>query len=245
MFRIKLDTQPIEQLENELDKFGAKALPYAIRDTLTITAFEASEHATANLFKVFTIRNSYTPRSIRYERARGTSVNRMESAVGSIQPYLAEQEEGFTKRGGGKHGLPIPTSYAAGQEGARPRTKAIKRINWLNRLKVARSGRRAHSVGQQIVQAAQEAIATGRRTIFLPLRHPGLYKVVGGRKTRRGWPRGAKLKMLYSLEDRSARTEAHPWLEPAVRVVLTRQDEYYRRAVIRQIEMNRMFRDKR
>jgi hypothetical protein len=244
MLRIKMDTLPIEQLENELDKFGSKTFPHAVRDTLSITAYEASKEAKEQANRVFTMRNQYTARSIRYTRARGRVVNQMESAVGSVQEYMREQEEGFTRRGRGKHGVAVPTSYAAGQEGAKPRTKPIRRTNWLQRLKMARSKRRAASVAQEIVQAAREAVATGRRTLYLPLRHPGLYRIVGGRKTGRGWPRGAKLKILYSLEDRSVRTEAHPWLEPAVRVVLTRQDEYYRRALLRQIEINWQFRNR-
>lgn len=244
MFRLTMDTAPIEALENELDKFGKRTFPHAVRDTLNITAFEASKEAKDVANRVFTMRNQYTERSIRYTRARGYTVNQMESSMGSVQEYMRKQEEGFTEVSRGKHGVAVPTSYAAGQQGARPRTKPIRRKNWLNRLKVARSKRRAASVAQQMVMATQEAVATGKRTVFLPLRRPGLYQIVGGRRTKAGWPKGARLKMLYSLEDKSVRTEAHPWMEPAVRVVLTRQDEYYRRALIRQIELNRQFRNR-
>jgi hypothetical protein len=245
MFRINLDKAPIEALENELDKFGERTFPHAVRDTLNITAFEASFEAKKFANHIFTMRNQYTTRSIRYERARGSSVNQMSSAVGSVQDYMREQEEGFTRTTRGKHGLAVPTGYAAGQDGARTRTKPIRRSNWLQRLKIARSKRGAASVRQEIVQAAQEAVSTGRRTVWLPLRHPGLYRIVGGRRGTRGWPRGANLKMLYSTEDRTLRTESHQWMEPSVRVIMTRQDEYWRRALLHQIEINRQFKNRR
>ena len=113
------------------------------------------------------------------------------------------------------------------------------------RLQVARTARRAATRGQEIVLAVQNAVATGQRVVFLPLRHPGLYKVMGGRKTGSGWPKGAKLKMLYSLEDSTITTEPRRWLEPSANLVISKREEYYRKALIRQIEKNRLFRDKR
>ena len=245
MFRIKMDEAPIEVLENELNKFGERTFPHAVRDYLNITAFEASKEAKETANMVFTMRNQYTARSIGYERAMGLNIQAMKSAVGSVQEYMREQEEGFTRTTRGKHGLAVPTSYAAGQDGANPRTRAIRRSNWLQRLKIARSKRRASSVSQDIVMAAQEAVSTGSRNLYLPLRHPGIYRIIGGRKTGSGWPRGAKLRMLYSLENKSIRTEAHKWMEPSVNTALMRRSEYWRKALLRQIERNRQFRSRR
>lgn len=93
--------------------------------------------------------------------------------------------------------------------------------------------------------AVQAAVASGQRVVFLPLRHPGLYRVLGGRQTDMGWPKGAKLKLLYSLEDSSITTEPRRWLEPSAKLVVRKREEYYRKAILRQIERNRLFRDKR
>jgi len=245
MLTIKMDKAPLEYLENELDKFGKHTMPYAIRDTLNTMAYETSRVAKKNADRLFVMRNTFTARSIQFERAKSLDMRRMESAAGSLQTYMREQEEGFTRCKSGKHGVPVPTSYAAGQQGARPRTKPVRRANWMARLKVARARRRAQTRGQDIVLAVQTAVATGQRVVFLPLRHPGLYRVLGGRRTERGWPKGAKLKMLYSLEDSTITTEPRRWLEPAAKLVISKREEYYRKAVLRQIEINRQFRGKR
>jgi len=245
MLTIKMDKRPIESLENDLDKFHDRALPYAARDTLNNMAYETSRIAKKNADRLFVMRNQFTSRSIQFERTQSLDMRRMASHAGSLQEYMREQEEGFTRHKKGKHGVPVPTSYAAGQEGAVPRSKPIRRGHWMNRLRMSRNRRKAATKGQDIVLAVQNAIATGDRVVFLPLRHKGIYRVLGGRQTERGWPKGAKLKMLYSLEDSTIRTEPRRWLEPSARLVISKRDEYYRKAVLRQIERNRLFRDKR
>ena len=253
MFRIKMDEAPIEVLENELNKFGERTFPHAVRDYLNITAFEASKEAKETANMVFTMRNQYTTRSIRYERAMGLNIQAMKSAVGSVQEYMREQEEGFTRRGQGKHGVAIPTSYSAGQDGSIPRTKMIKRKFWLSRLKVSEDIREKYSnTKQSVLRRVQEAVESNTRIIFLGIRgvknyryKKGFYRVVGGRKVKRGWPTGAKLRLLYEVERSSVRTDPHKWLEPTVAIIMKRQDEYYRRALIRQIERQRQFRSRR
>jgi len=245
MLTISMDKRPIESLENDLDKFHDRALPYAARDCINNLAYETHRIAKKNAGRLMVMRNTFTSRSIQFEKTQSLDMRRMESAAGSLQEYMREQEEGFTRHKKGKHGVPVPTSFAAGQEGAVPRSKPIRRVNWMNRLRMARGRRGAATKGQDIVLAVQNAIATGDRVVFLPLRHKGIYRVLGGRKTDRGWPKGAKLKMLYSLDDATITTEPRRWLEPSAKLVISKRAEYYRQAVIRQIERNRLFRDKR
>ena len=127
MLTIKMDKRPIEALENDLDKFHDRALPYAVRDTLNTLAYETSRIAKKNADRLMVMRNTYTSRSIQFERAQGLKVDQMKSAAGSLQEYMREQEEGFTRHRKGKHGVPVPTSFAAGQQGAVPRSKPIRR----------------------------------------------------------------------------------------------------------------------
>jgi hypothetical protein len=244
MFTIEFDKRPLEQLENDLDKLGERALPYSVRDTLNTAAYKTSELAKKNARRIFTMRNQFTTRSIQFEKTFARRIDDMESAAGSLQEYMREQAEGFTRHKKGKHGVPIPTSAAAGQEGARPRTKVIRRTNWINKLRVARARRRARDRGQEIVLAVREAVETKQRVVFLRLRNPGLYRVLGGRKVKRGWPTGARLQMLYSLEKSSTRTRERDWLGPPSRLVGAKIGDYYREALIRQIERQRLFRNR-
>lgn len=245
MFETKMDTKPIDQYENELDKFGEHALPFAVRDTLNTSAFETSKRAKRTAGMAFTMRNKFTERSIQFEKTFQKSISRMESAAGSLQEYMRQQEEGFTKVKKGKHGVPVPTAFAAGQGTAMARTRPVKRINWINKLALTRR-RKAAGRGEELMDTVHEAVQTGKRTVFLKdLRHPGIYKVLGGRKnTKRGWPRGARLRMLYSLDEPTITTEKHEWLEPAANMVLARQGDIYRKSIERQIQINRSFRDR-
>ena len=120
MFTLKIDQRPLEQLENDLDRFGKQALPYAIRDTLNAAAFQTAEMAKEEISHKFIERNTYTRRSVRYKKTFSRDINRMESYAGSIQPYMRQQEEGFTKSKSGKYGVPIPSGAAAGSRVSRP-----------------------------------------------------------------------------------------------------------------------------
>lgn len=255
MLTIKMDKRPIEALENDLDKFHDRALPYAVRDTLNTLAYETSRIAKKNADRLMVMRNTYTSRSIQFERAQGLKVDQMKSAAGSLQEYMREQEEGFTRHKKGKHGVPVPTSFAAGQQGAVPRSKPIRRVNWMNRLKVAkgiRKNEKYKTTKQTVLRRVQEAIASGNRYIVLGVREKtakrykkGIYQVLGGKLVKRGWPHGARLKLVYALDQPSITTMPRRWLEPSANLVISKREEYYRKALIRQIEKNRLFRDKR
>jgi hypothetical protein len=247
MFTIDFDLRPIEQLEKDLDRFGKRAMPYAIRDTLNTTAYKAAEFAKENIGRKFIERNSFTRRSIQYEKTFARDIDQMKSAVGSVQEYMAKQEEGFTRQKSGPHGVAIPTSAAAGQGEARVRTRRLQRRNWLSQVNPPKN--RIRGPGRT-VSAVREAIKSGKRVVFIDKRYDqwdrptGFYRVLGGRKSARGWPTGAKLRMLYSVDKPSVRTEAHKWMDPSVDKVVRKFPEIYREAVIRQIEIQRCFRNR-
>jgi hypothetical protein len=247
MFTIEMDKRPIEQLENDLDRFGKQALPYAAKDTLNTAAYKSSDLAKRNLDRVFTQRNTWTKRSIRYQRVIGRDIRTMESAMGSTLEYMRLQEEGFTQHKSGKHGVAIPTGAAAGQMGAKKRTRRLQRKNWLANVSPARGRGRGKG---STVTAVRDAVETGRRVVFIdsPSDHygrpTGFYRVVGGRKGGHGWPKGAKLQMIYSVERSSVRTDPHKWMESPVRLIMKNIGKIYRDALIRQIRINRSFRNR-
>ena len=253
MIMISMDKRPIEQLKYDLEKFSERALPYAVRDTLNTAAYKTSNLARRNAKRVFQMRNNYTVRSIQFKKTFSKNVDRMESAAGSLQEYMREQEEGFTRHKKGKHGVPIPTSASAGQAGAKPRTKPVRRINWMSRLQMSTRLRRQYkSTKQSLVRRVQEAIESGGRVTFLGIREQknsrykkGFYRVLGGRKVKRGWPAGARLQLLYEVERSSVQARARQWLGPPSRFIGAKMDEFYKAALIRQIERQRAFRNKK
>jgi hypothetical protein len=247
LFKIVSDMRPIEQFENDLDRFGKHALPYAVRDTLNTAAYKTSDLAKRNISRKFTERNTFTKRSVRFQKTFARRIDQMESVVGSTQEYMAKQEEGFTQQKTGKHGVAIPTSAAAGQGQARKRTRKLQRRNWLNMIKPPSA--RVRGRGRTVI-AVRDAVTSGSRVVFItkrndPWRRPtGFYRVLGGRKKGSGWPKGAKLQMIYSAKRPTVRTAPHRWLEPATAVIAKKLDTIYRDAVIRQIKINRSFRDR-
>jgi hypothetical protein len=253
MFSISMDRRPLVQLENDLDRFGTQALPYAVRDALNNAAYKTADLARKNANRKFQMRNQFTARSIQFEKTFARRIDQMESRAGSLQEYMREQEEGFTKHAKGKHGVPVPTGAAAGQEGARVRTRPIRRSNWMNRLRVSKHIRGQYSnTKQAVLRRVQEAVESGDRVIFLGVRGKknrsyvkGFYRVLGGRKVKRGWPTGARLQLLYRAEASSVTTIATHWLGPPSKIVASKMDDLYRQALIRQIERNRLFRSRR
>jgi hypothetical protein len=247
MFSISMDKRPLEQLENDLDRFGKQALPYAIRNTLNQAAYQTAEEAKENIGRRFIERNQYTRRSVRYKKTFSRRIDQMESAAGSIQPYMAQQESGFTEQKSGKHGVPIPSSAAAGQMGARLRTRKLQRKNWMSAINLPAV--RVRGKGRTVA-AVRAAVETGQRVVFLDSRSDhfgrptGLYRVVGGKNGGHGWPKGAKLQMIYSLERSSVRIRPHAWLQPATEKVSKDLGKIYRDALIRQIRLQRSFRNR-
>ena len=247
MFTVKMDQRPIEQLVNDLDRFGKQAVPYAVRDSLNTAAYKTSAEAKENIGDFFIERNTWTRRSVRYQKTFSRDINHMESSVGSTEEYMAEQETGFTQTKSGKHGVAIPTAAAAGQGEARTRTRRLQRRNWLSQVKPPRA--RVRGKGQTVL-AVRAAVQSGKRVVFVdqqndPWNRPtGFYRVIGGRKTRSGWPTGAKLRMIYGADKPTVRTPPHSWLEPATERVTKQFDEIYRDAIIRQIRIQRCFRDR-
>jgi hypothetical protein len=245
MFSLEMDKRPIEQLENDLDRFGKRALPYAVRDTLNSAAYYTSVEAKENIGRQFIERNAFTRRSVQYRKTFSKDISRMESSAGSVQEYLRRQEEGFVESSSGKHGVSIPTSAAAGQIGARKRTRRLQKKNWMSSIHLRSS--RSKGTGRTVA-AVRLAVQTGQRVVFIDRRDDlfgrptGFYRVIGGRKGGRGWPKGAKLEMIYDSERSSVTINPHPWVSPAADKTSRNLDKLYRDALIRQILLQRSFR---
>lgn len=244
MFNI--DNKSIKRLEADLKAFAHRALPFATKSTLNMAAFDAQKEARATVSAKMVERNKFTRQSIRVDQAKTLNVRRQESAVGSIAEYMADQEFGGVKASKGKHGVAIATSFSAGQQGQRPRTRLPRKPNKLANIRLKRGKRTPANKRQRTLFAVQDAVSSGNRTVFLDLgRTKGIFRVVGGRKGfKRGWPKGARLKMLHDMSNKSVRIPRNPWLAPATKRTEKKIPGFYRKAIIFQLKRKGLFRSR-
>jgi hypothetical protein len=233
---ISLDTKEVKDLADDLRKLNERGLAFASRETLNQTAWKARQQAQTIIERKMTQRNRWTKGSVRVEKARSLRISAQEAAVGSTESYMETQEFGGTERARGKHGVPIPTSYSAGQMGAKPRTRLPRRANRLPNIKLKRSKTRRMSRAQRLAATVRQAVAGGQKYVFLDFgRHKGIVKVLGGGRRLKSGRSSAKLRMVQDLTERSVRIPATPWLRPAVNLASLRVDDFYRRALLFQL----------
>lgn len=210
-----IDTKEIIAAERKLAWVSNTGVRYATAYTLNNAAFVTRSASQREIRRDMILRNQWTARSIVVNRTRVVEISRQAAEIGSTEPYMETQEYGGTERKKGKHGVPIPTTYASGEpEGAKTRRKVVKAGNRLQRIKLAKFRKLGKTKNQQLVVAVALAVKNKQRSLFLSERK-GIYRVVGGRYTGRGWPGKAKLKMLHSLEHAAVNIPENPWLRPS------------------------------
>ena len=208
MFQI--DSRDVRGLEADLQTFARQAFPKATRDTVNRAAFAARRFAQEGIRNGMTLRNKFTAASVRVEATKSLNVFQQASTVGSIADYMADQEFGSIKTKKGGEGLPIATSFSAGQgQNAQPRTRLPRRANMLATIRLSRRGKKGKGRKQQNLIAIKQA-ATGTKYVFLDLgRRKGIFKVTGGK-------RRPKIKMVHDLTRQAIVVPRNPWLAPAV-----------------------------
>jgi len=203
---ITVDMAQAKKLEKILGQVRDRSVPFAQRNALNDTAFEARKQSVAGVRSDFVNRNTWTERSIRVERAR---THRDSAVLGSTEGYMAKQEFG------GKGKAYVPTPAAAGESNtARVRRRPVRQTNWINRIKVAK--RRYQGLkGRGMTQAQANIIALSdakARGIKHVIMHKGrgrlgLYQVMGTKRKPRS-------RLLYSLRPGAVTIKPKPWLIP-------------------------------
>lgn len=197
-----IDNRETLKLERKLDRVAEKAIPFAIRGTLTKTAQNAARGGKANIERQMIERNRFTKGSVRANFARGFDIDRMKSEAGSLQEYLATQEFGGTKK------KPIlPTTSASGEgRTSRPRKRLPRPSLRMQRINLAKRGvGKSGTDRQRIASGIREAKARGEKFIFIgSAKRKAIYRIDKN-----------KLTMLYNLDRKDARIPKNAWLEPA------------------------------
>ena len=245
---LEINNSQIKQYEADLKVFNERAFPFATRFTVHMTSKRAAELGRARARRVMTMRNKWSEGSIQFEprtaNRMSLNVRRQVAFTGSTEEYMAKQEFGGTTVARGKEGVPIPTAWAANQEGAQPRTKLPLSSRSLRKITLPHSRIRARNRKQRNVIAVQHAIKTNRRYAYFEFaRSKGIYRVIGGnrRSLGRGWPTGVRVKMAYDMSRKVTPVPQNAWLRPATFEVTREIPNFYRDALMFQLKRAGLF----
>lgn len=230
---LKIEIRGTRRLAKDLELFAKRAVPFAVRDALNGSAFEARRIWGDEIRRTLTTRNTFTAgRALQVDKAMGFNVRGMESKVGSVAEYMGRQERGGVVRGrAGRRGIPGPS--AAGQAPGGKRTKPVRRPNRLSAIHAARGKGKT----RQQRNAVALAIARRRAKKYALLERPrggmGLFLVGGGK-------RKIKTRLLWDVSRRSARVAPHPTLGPALRRLESKLPAMHRDALLKQLQRHRV-----
>lgn len=234
MAHFQFESVDAKKLERDLRHVSSKAAVYAAREGLNNLAWEARRLYQEEMREKLVLRNRFTEGSVRVNRAGGLSLDGMRSEVGSVQEYMAEQESGSIQHSDGGGAIAIPTGYAAGQEGAVPRTKLPRGQNKMSAIRLtARSkrGRRAQKNAASL-RMAQKA---GSKFVYLETENKrGIFRLVGPTKS-------PKLKMVHDLTRSTITIPKNPMLGPALQRLKPRMGTIMVKAMLRQLRRNGLF----
>ena len=248
--KIRVDTKDFKRLERQLKTFKARAYPFATKATLNTAAFQTQDVAKKRIRNSLILRNKFILQSVRVNQTKTLDIKKQAAFIGSTSEAMETQEFGGTKTKRGRHGVAIPTSFSAGQgEQSRPRRKLPRPANTLRRLSLRRGRRRPpgqpRTNKQALLFKVQDAVKSGSRTFFHKFsgqKTTGVYRVKGGRKGfRTGWPKGAKIKLLYSLDEKVVNIPRKAWLKPAVDVVEKRLPSIHVKSLEFQLKRHGLF----
>lgn len=224
---ITINAAQIREFEKHLQAFASRAYPFATKTTVNSAAFRARDIAKDTLKHEFTLRNTFTSRSIQVNQTRVLVVSQQAAAVGSTAGYMETQEFGGTKHPThGKH-VPIATAASAGQEGSEKRTRLPLPQNKLRAIKLAsRSIKGVSRVARNII-----AIREAKKFVYLDLgRRRGIFRV-----------RNGKIRMIHDLTHPTVKIQPKPWLNPSVQKVIPEIPDLYERALVFQLRKHKLF----
>lgn len=214
MMGFHVETGMFKADERRLHLFSSVALPSAVKFTVDQLAAKTSNYAKAHLSKYFTLRNTWTKRSIRYEKSLPTKdISQIVSYAGSTAEYMAKQQLGFKEMASGKHGIPIPTAVASGEGQVSRRERPVLKQSYLKRLSVARgiynaAARRSKTPAQHFATAAALAREQGKKFMYWKSASTGREGLVSVSDTSRA-------DMVYNLSRKAITSNPREWLSTA------------------------------
>ena len=217
MFQV--NDKDVKKLERKLRDINERAIPFATRATINEMAFGSQALARTEIQAKMTLRNKYTVSSVRVDQARGLNIASQVAKMGSIADYMDEQEFGGSKGRKSGRAVGIPTSFAAGQRGARPRTRLPRKAFQMAQIMLRRGGKRGANAKQQ--NAINIATSLGGFTYLDLGKRKGIFKI-----DKKGRP-----TMVHDLSRASVRIPATKWMKPSVDAIINRRGEFYAKAL--------------
>lgn len=217
MFQI--NDRDVKKLERRLRQINERALPFATRSTINEMAFGSQKLARGDIKSKMVLRNKFTVSSVRVDQARGLNIASQKARMGSIADYMDEQEFGGTKQRKTGRSVGIPTSFSAGQRGARPRTRLPRKAYQMAQIMLRKGTKRGENAKQQ--NAINIATSLGGFTYLDLGKRKGIFKI-----DKKGNP-----TMVHDLSRASVRIPALKWMKPSVDSIVERRGEFYAKAL--------------
>lgn len=220
-----VDTSELEKFEKDLEVTRKKAFPFAVRQMLNDTAFDARREYMREAGESMKLRTKWTTESIRVDKATGISIPTMSAKVGSIEDYMKTQEKGATEKKSGTYGVPLPAA-APGKRKTRGRVGSSKRMGNVTLTAGPTKGSRQVRNAGAIAVAARK----GGGDVFLNLgKRKGIFRVTPGKK------RAARVRKIWDLSKSAVRIPRNSMLERAEMLARAGMLPHYREALIGQL----------
>jgi hypothetical protein len=213
MSDFKVDLSEFKKLELALLRINKKSFNLATLSTVNGMAFKTMRIAREDLGKNFIIRNQFTKRSIRVNRAKGLNILSQKASVGSDADYMKTQQFGGSVSSKGKEGHPLPTSAASGEaQHVIPRLKNVPPRHRLSNIQLRnRRSFKAKSRAQRNIIALRVAAKSGDKFVYLNTgRKKGIYRII---KRTRG---KEVIRKIYDLSTKTYLIPQTPWLTKAL-----------------------------
>jgi murein DD-endopeptidase MepM/ murein hydrolase activator NlpD len=198
-----------------------KQIIKAATETVNITARIAQKEARKNLDNNFILRNTFSSRQVQFIPMSESPYIKL-SAIQSIvsvtekAPWLKRQEEGGEHEPSKGKTLAIPTDIARGGSERKPVSVATQ-VPKLKKKKVHRVGQKGSSHQENKELFIARVAKAYENKLFIPM---------GGSKDQRNLHIITnfksvednvtfKSKQVYKFDQKSTKTEAKPWFEPA------------------------------
>lgn len=208
---VKVDTSDHKRYHKALEGFQ-RSIPYAMRNGLNSCAFELRKTWQLEIRAAFTLRNKFTERSVRVEKANGLNIGSMKAVTGSVAPYMGDQEEGAKVKGRGKHkAIPAPVA-GGGKPGGTNRPRLVAGRFKLGAVSVASKPLAKYGRRRQNAIAIAIAVRKGERFALLNRskgKGRGLFEV-------KGLKRKAKVRLIWDMSRGSVKVPAEPTMARAV-----------------------------
>lgn len=223
--KFKMHTLRELAIKQALRQASQKAVPYAMRDYVNAQAFDARQNWQAIIPQKMKLRNGFTIGSIRVEKA--SSLSDPYAIVGSVAPYMNEQEEGAIESRKGRHGVALPAA-APGKRKTRGRVAPKNRPGAIRTLdaNLPALGHRTRQIAVGLHMAEKRG---GAHYAFLKMRknRMGIYLLDPSKKK--------SVKKVIDLSKPRVTIPRNETMDPAVQRTMQKSQRLAFQALAKQI----------